>query len=67
MTENQREADKLRRLIRHDAYIMNKQILMLFKAATDDKPAIELDELLADVQESVNSLENRIEALREVE
>ena len=67
MEENQRDANTLRRFIRHDVYLMTKQALMLFKAATDDKPAIELDELLAYVQERVNSAEQKIEALREIE
>lgn len=67
MDENKREADKQRRLIRHDAYVMTKQAFRLIMAAVDHAPAIELDELLADVQDSVNSLETSIEALREIE
>lgn len=67
MDERQREANKQRRLIRHHAYTMTKRALRLIMTAVDYGPAIELDELLADVQESVNSIESSIEALREVE
>lgn len=67
MDKNQRDADRMRRLIRHDAYIMSKKALQLIMDSADDAPAIDLDELLADVQERVNSIEASIEALREIE